>query len=147
MPSGKVRDMAQGQKSRLSDPEVAKAVAEAYINGVSRTEMAEIFGVHKDTITIWTRDPRVLAHGGRFAQERVARISRLIDKEVEERLEDIDELDIEQLLKIRKEYIERVVKFENTSAETTSTVNDTVKAIEENPEIAEALLKMVNGGS
>lgn len=138
------------QKGKLSNPEYAKAVAEAYINGVSRKEMAEIFGVHKDTITIWVRDPRVLAHGGRFAQERVSRISRLIDKEVEERLEDIDEIGIEQLLKIRKEYIERVVKFETTGADTTSTVNDTIKAFEENPEFAAELMKMLgeeNGGA
>lgn len=131
--------------SKISSPEYAKAVAEAYINGVSTAEMADIFGVTKDTVRNWSRDPRVLAHGGKLAQERVLRITRLIDKEFESRLEDMGSLESETLLRIRKEYLERTVRFENIAADTTGTVGETVKALEENPELAKALTDLMAG--
>src|SRR4051812_4726806 len=101
-----------GRISKLANPEFSKAVAEAYINGCSREEMGEMFGVHKDTITDWTRDPRVQGHAARFAQERVNRITRRIDSEIEGRLLDAEEMETEVLLKIRKEFLSNSLKID-----------------------------------
>jgi transposase len=126
--------------SKLANPEFAKAVAEAYINGDSRAEMAELFGAHKDTITDWTRDPRVQAHAARLAQERVLRITRKIDTEIETRVADADEMDTELLLKIRKEFLDRSLKIDLANAkDDPGTMSDMIDALEANPELAQQL--------
>jgi hypothetical protein len=133
--------------SKLANPDFAKAVAEAYVNGMSREEMADEFACHKDTITIWTRDPRVQAHVSRLAQERVNRITRKIDKEIEGRLQDAEEMDTEVLLKIRKEFLGNVIKpIEGAGADRAETVSETIKAVEESPDLADALQQLLLGG-
>lgn len=126
--------------SKLANPEFAKAVAEAYIDGMSRTEMAEIFGAHKDTITDWTRDPRVQAHAARMAQERVLRITRRIDAEIENRLDNIGDMDEELLIKLRKEFLDRSLKVDlNNAKDDAGTMADAIDALENNPELAAQL--------
>lgn len=126
--------------SKLANPEFAKAVAEAYINGMSRAEMSEIFGSHKDTISDWCRDPRVQAHAARFAQERVLRITRKIDNEIESRVEDADDMETELLLKIRKEFLDRSLKIDlNSAKDDAGTMSDALDALEDNPELASQL--------
>lgn len=132
--------------SKLANPEFAKAVAEAYINGMSRAEMAEIFGAHKDTITDWTRDPRVQAHAAHLAQERVLRITRKIDSEIEHRVEDADDMDTELLLKIRKEFLDRSLKIDlNNAKDDAGTMSDMIDALEANPELASQLKSSFTG--
>lgn len=128
-----------GRVSKLANPEFAKAVAEAYMNGSSRAEMAEMFGAHKDTITDWTRDPRVQAHAATLGQERVNRITRRIDSEIESRLLDADEMDTELLLKIRKEFMERTGKVGQTNTNEAGTMSDMIDVLEANPDLAAQL--------
>ena len=126
--------------SKLANPEFAKAVAEAYMNGSSRAEMAEMFGAHKDTITDWTRDPRVQAHAATLAQERVNRITRRVDAEIETRLMDAEEIDTELLLKIRKEFMERGGKIDLGSGKNDAgTMSDMIDVLEANPDLAAQL--------
>lgn len=122
--------------SKLANPEFAKAVAEAYVNGSSRPEMAEMFGVHKDTISDWTRDPRVQAHAAGFAQERATRITRRIDSEIETRLADAEDMDTELLLKIRKEFMERSGKIELGNKGDAATMSEMIDVLEANPDLA-----------
>lgn len=132
--------------SKLAIPEFAKAVAEAYINGMSRVEMADLFEVHKDTITDWTSDPRVQAHAAKFALERVNRITRRIDTEIENRLQDTDDMDTEVLLKIRKEFLDRSLKVDlSKGADNPETINEAVNALEENPDLAKQLQDWASG--
>lgn len=132
--------------SKLANPEFAKAVAEAYINGLGREEMADIFGVHKDTITDWTRDPRVQGHAARMAQERVTRITRKIDKVIEGRLQESEDLDTELLLKIRKEFLDRSLKVDLSKAnETAETINEAATLLESDPKLAEAFKELMTG--
>lgn len=132
--------------SKLANPEFAKAVGEAYVNGLSREEMADEFSVHRDTISIWTRDPRVQAHVSRLAQERVNRITRRIDKEIEGRLLDAEDMDTEVLLKIRKEFLGNIIKAPDGKAtQTAETVQETIKAVEESPDLAAQLQELLTG--
>lgn len=132
--------------SKLANPEFAKAVAEAYINGVSRDEMAVMFGAHKDTITAWCRDPRVQNHAARMAQDRVTRITRRIDAEIEGRLAHVGSMDVELLLKVRKEYLDRALKIDLGAAQNHSeTVSETIQALEDDPELADALRELLSG--
>lgn len=135
-----------GKVSKLDNVDFAKAVAEAYISGISRPEMADMFEVHKDTITIWTRDPRVQAHAGRLALERVNRITRRIDGEMEARLSHVDQWELDELLKVRKEYLDRSLKIDlNGAGSTAETTNEILEAMDESPEFAEKLLALAAG--
>jgi transposase len=129
------------RQSRIDDPEFAKLVAEAYIGGMGRPEMAAEFNCHVDTITDWTKDPRVQAHASRFAQERIARIGRKIDAIIEGRLQEASDLDTDTLLKIRKEYLDRPLKIALSEADKDpNVINDTMAALEDNPEIMGLLM-------
>lgn len=129
--------------SKLANPGFAKAVAEAYINGMSRSEMADMFDAHVDTITLWTQDPRVQAHAARMAQERVTRITRKIDTEIEGRLQDAHDMETELLLKVRKEFLDRALKIDlGNPKENPDTINETIAALEENPELAAAFKEL-----
>lgn len=139
--------MAAGRISKLADPEFARQVAEVYISGMSKPEMAEEFDVNTDTIRRWVADPRVQAHAGRSALERINRITRRIDASIEARLVHIDKWDIEQVLKVRKEYLERSMKVgvDLSGDAKGATVNELAEAMDQDPDLAEALRKLVGG--
>ncbi len=135
--------MGAGRISRLSDAAFAKQVAQAYADGTGRQEMADMFGCHEDTITSWVRDPRVQAHAQRFMQERVNRISRRLDTQIERRLEEIDDEDkfpMELILKMRKELLDRALKPEfGQSKNEAQLTSDAISQAEEDPEFARQL--------
>lgn len=133
--------------SKISDPVFAKLVAEAFMDGCSRKEMGEVFGVHPDTIGIWTKDVRVQTHATRMAQERVNRITRKIDKVMEGRLQDSEKMDTETLLKIRKEYLAQALKIDVTAGkDNPDTIRDAANLLEENPDFAAGLAALLAGG-
>jgi hypothetical protein len=138
-----------GRISRLANPGFAKAVGEAYADGTSRAEMAEAFGAHVDTITDWCRDPRVQAHAARFAQERVNAITKITDREILNRLKDADDEDkmpTELLLKIRKEFLDRMLKIDlGAGADQPETINEVIGNLEDNPELARQLQEWASG--
>lgn len=137
--------MPSGRTSRIEDADFAKAVALAYVEGLTRQEMCDEFGVRDpDTITKWCRDPRVKAHAAKFAQERILRIVSRTDTEIERRLSSIDEEEIETILKIRKEYLNNAVRIEVGGGEANSdTINDTLEEMENNPELMADLAKLL----
>lgn len=136
-----------GRRSKLQNPEIVKSFAEAWITGASREELAELFGVNKDTVTRWTQDPRVQANAARFAQERVNRITRKLDGEIEGRLENVKSWDTELILKVRKEYLDRALKVElGNSVNTAEATNELLNAMDEDPEFAMKLREMLGGG-
>lgn len=135
--------------SRLANPEFAAAVGEAYAKGFSRQEMADEFGAHKDTITDWCQDPRVQKYAARFAQERVNRITRKLDSELDARLDEIrdeDKFPVELILKMRKEMLDRSLKIDlGKAGEQPETINEMVQNLEENPDLARQLVEWANG--
>lgn len=138
-----------GRISRLSDPGFAKAVAEAYTDGLKRAEMAELFGCHEDTMSDWVRDPRVQAHAMRLVQERVGRITRKLDSEIDRRILDVDDEDkypMELILKMRKELLDRAIRFDfgngKNEAQLTS---DAISAAEEDPDFAREMIAWATG--
>lgn len=135
--------------SRLANPDFAKAVGEAYADGCSRQEMAEMFGAHADTMTDWVRDPRVQAHAARFAQERVNQITRITDRELLSRLKDADDetkMPTELLLKVRKEFLDRSLKIDlGKAGEQPETINEIISNLEDDPELARQLQEWASG--
>lgn len=128
----------------LNDPEFAKLVAELYVAGASREEMADAFKVTKRTISTWSRDPRVQAHARTMSVERVQRITRKIDGEIEARLATVEDWDTELILKVRKEYLERALKVAaGENIDSGKITDELAEAMDENPDFAEQLRKLI----
>ncbi len=140
----------RGRPSRLDNPDFAKAVAEAYVSGMNFTDIGEMFGVTANTISIWCKNPVVVAHASRIAQERVLRIVRKTDAAIEKRLESVDDetkISTDLLLKIRREldrsiHLDAASHAQNSEPDAMSSI---VGKLEENPELARQLQEWVAG--
>lgn len=144
--STKISDMpsSKGRPHRLNDPEFAKSVAELWIRGVTYGEMAETLDCHKDSIRTWVKDPRVLAHARTLARERTLRITRSLDGEIDRRLANVEDWALDEILKVRKEYLDRPLKVgDNAEADTASTMNEVSEAMDQDPDLAAALMELV----
>lgn len=129
----------------LADPEFAKLVAEVYVSGCSREEAARKLDCGKDTMRVWVKDPRVRAHIRRMAQERVDRISRRIDGEIEARLAHVSDWELDELLKVRKEYLDRPLKLaQDGGANEAGATNEIAEAMDQDPELATELLALLD---
>lgn len=133
-----------GRPNPLAEPEFAKAVAEAFVAGASRQQMCELFGVKdKATITRWRRDSRVKALALKLVEDRVLQITRKVDATIEGRLEYADKMSVRELLDIRKEFLGGALRTQTEKADE-ATVTQAIEALEENPDLADDLAKLVN---
>jgi len=142
------------RRSKLHNPDFAKKIAELYLAGLTREDIAqalfEEFPDHinqppnLDTISHWTADPRVQVHITAGAKARVNRITRRIDRELEGRItgEGIKKLDTETLLRIRKELLGKVPADKENDD---NALPDLWDIIDSNPEVGEALSKALGG--
>lgn len=137
--------MSAGRPNPLANPDFAKSVAEAFVSGLSRQEMCDLFGVKdRDTITRWRRDPRVKVHAFKLIEDRVLQVTRRVDAVIAERLENASELSIDELIKIRKEFLGGALRAQTEKADE-ATITEAMQAIEDNPEFAEELQKLLKG--
>lgn len=123
------------------EPDLQAVVAEAYVDGCTNEQIAEKLGrgVHKDTITDYKRHPGVMAIAERLTKERHLQITSKIDSAILKRLEHVDKIDTETLLKIRKEILpERIEIDDKRSRE--SIVGELFDLAGEDPELAERLM-------
>jgi len=136
--------------SKLHDPEFARQVAEAYVLGMTRSEMASHFDVHPDTITVWKRDIRVKTIAKSLHEDRIMEMTRKVDAEMQARLNStkIKEMDDETLIKFRKELLGDKKTIELSGAVDTGTAkNDLWKTLDSDPELAVKLAGLLSGES
>lgn len=134
-----------GRPNPLANPQFAKRVAEAFVDGCSRKQMCEMFGVKdKDTITRWRRDPRVKALAMKLIEDRVLQVTRRVDAVIAERLEHAAELTTKELLEIRKEFLGGALRAQTEKADP-ETVNEAMTWLDENPEAADELADILAG--
>lgn len=127
----------------LADPEFAKSVAEAFADGCSRKQMAEMFGVKDlDTITRWRRDPRVKARALKVIEDRVLQVTRKVDASIAARLENADNMTVKELLEIRKEFLGGALRMQTEKADD-ATVGEAHDALEADPELLEKFDKLL----
>ena len=134
--------------SKLSDPDFAFQVAEAYVLGMSRPEMAARFDVHVDTITAWKRDMRVRTLAKGLHEDRIMEMTRKVDAEMQARLNSsrIKEMDDETLIKFRKELVGDKKTIELSGAiDTGSAKSDLWKTLDTDPELAIKLAGLLSG--
>jgi hypothetical protein len=129
----------------LAEPDFAKEVAEAFVSGLSRQEMCDLFAVKdRDTITRWRRDPRVKAHALKLIEDRVLQVTRRVDSIISQRLEEAENLTMAELVMVRKEFLGGSLRARTENADADA-INDGAAWLEENPEAADRLERILSG--
>lgn len=129
----------------LADPAFAKKVAEAFVAGLSRQEIADLFKVKDlDTITRWRRDARVKAIAFKLIEDRVLQVTRRVDATIAARLESAENLTTKELLEIRKEYLGGKLREQHEKADD-ETVHDAMDFLTNNPDAAAELERIMAG--
>jgi transposase len=131
--------------TKLSDPDYAKAVAAAFVAGLSHQQIADQFEVHKDTIANWRRDPRVKAHAMKMVEDRVLTVTRKIDAIIEGRLQHAENLSMKDLVMLRKEMLGGTLRQQTENADE-GTVSEVMTALDENPQLGEQLAELLASG-
>jgi transposase len=134
--------------SRLENSDFAREVAEAYVSGMSRSEMAARFDAHPDTITAWKRDMRVRTIAKQLHEDRIMEMTRKVDAEMQARLNShkIKEMDDETLIKFRKELLGDKKTIELSGAiDTGAAKGDLWKSLDEDPALAAKLVTLLAG--
>lgn len=131
-----------GRPSRLAEPGFVDLFAARLVDGAPNAQLSEEFDVSPSTVKVWKRDPRVLAAAQKLIEDRVVRVTRKTDSEIENRLANAADLTVKELLEIRKEYLGGRFRkqIEGVDAQTT---NEAMERLEENPELAAELQAMV----
>jgi hypothetical protein len=113
-----------------------KAIAEAV-----HTEFAEIESVPvKSTIINWRHDEQVANKIHAIMRERISRIVRRTDAGLESRLENLDELTVDEIIKIRKEIApSRDVLDDAERVDPADAASDLFGAAIDDPELAKKI--------
>lgn len=136
-----------GRRSRLEDDTLSKNIAELYVRGVAMAEMSETLAIPENTLRIYIKDPRVQAHAKTISVERVQRITRKIDGEIEARMAHMESWSLDEILKVRKEYLDRPLRVgAGEDVDLGKTTNDLSDAMDKNPDLAESLRKLLMPG-
>lgn len=136
------RPRGKGTRSSpiLDDPDKIVLFAQSVADGQSIKQLAELFHISERTVSTYKRDPRVKAIALKLTEDRVFRITRKVDSEIETRLADADEMDTDTLLKVRKEFLGGVLRLQTTGGKADAkTINEAMDEIENNPEFAAEL--------
>lgn len=135
----------RGRPTRLSDPDFARQVAEAFVAGMSRRQMCEMFNVNDvDTISRWRRDARVKTIAFKLIEDRVLQVTRKVDAVIAERLQNADKMTTKELLEVRKEYLGGKLREQHERADD-ETVHDAQDWLTNNPEAAAELDRIMAG--
>jgi transposase-like protein len=134
-----------GRPSVIDDPENARAIAEMFVAGNTRQEIADAFGVQQlNTVTKWRRDPRVKAIAMKLIEDRVLEVTRKVDAVIAARLQNANEMTTKELLEIRKEFLGGALRQQHEKADD-DTVHDAMNWLDQNPEQAALLADMLAG--
>lgn len=127
----------------LADPDFAKNVALSFIEGKTRQQMCDEFGVKDlDTITRWRRDPRVKVHAQKYTEDRILQVTRRVDGKIQHKL-DNEDLTVQELIMIRKEFLGGQLRQQTEKADD-ETIMQAADWVDQNPDILQAFLDSVD---
>lgn len=92
-----------------------RELASLVIRGFNRRALAKHFDVHVDTISNWTQRPDMQALIATMGRQRTDRLIHRIDSEFESRLEKIKSMEIEDIIKLRKELVPQRLEIASDS--------------------------------
>jgi hypothetical protein len=128
-------------------------IAELWANGLTNkgiaetvhSEFAEIEDVPvKNTIINWRKDEAVENKIHALMRERIGRVVRKTDAAIDSKLENVDELTVDEVLKIRKEFVPERDAFTDEKQDSAKIDEELFGAMEDDPEFAERLMRDAN---
>lgn len=125
--------------SAMDDEANRQRVADLHANGAVRKVIAEEFDVQPNTVSAWLQREDIKALVDRVLRDRTHRILRSVDTRIETMLQNINKLSLEELLKVRKEFLpdRKEIKL-NVSKE--DALSELWERVAEDPEAAQAIL-------
>lgn len=130
-----------GRPHTLADPEKCRQVAEMFVAGCTRPEIAEVMGITDlDTVTRWRRDPRVKAIAFKLIEDRVLEVTRKVDSVIAQRLQEAENLTMKELLEVRKEFLGGKLR-ERTENADEGTMAEAMELLENDPNFVDRLEK------
>jgi hypothetical protein len=149
IPFTEARKKGRGAPSPILDnPEKLELFARAVADGQSIKDLAALFNVTERSVSTYKKDARVKAIAFKLIEDRVFRVTRKVDAEIERRLQDAEELDTDILLKIRKEFLGGALRLQTEGGKAdANTINETMDVMEDNPEFAVELDRLLAGTS
>jgi hypothetical protein len=138
------RKAGRGRPSKLDDPEYIVLFAQALAEGLTIPELADLFIIGQRTAREHKNNPLVRAAALKYIEERVIRITRKVDSQIEQRLQNVAVLDTATLLKIRKEFLGGVMRLQTQGGkDDPDTISAAQSQLEDNPELVAKLLDLV----
>lgn len=130
----------------LDSPEKIDLFAKALSDGATNVELTQLFNCHERTVRDYKKNPLVKAAALKYIEDRVLRITRRTDSEIEQRLEDPADMTVDELLRVRKEFLGGALRLQTTGdAKDGQTINDTMEKLEGDPEFAAELQQLLAG--
>ena len=135
-----VKPYRGGRPHGMDDPERVKLAAAMFMEGATRADMAEEFGVSEWTITQWRKHPSVRAQVTKLVEDRVMRIVGRTDHIIEGRLQYAEDMDTELILKIRKEFLGGAFRALHEGGQVDeSTIYEAMGEVEADPDLMQGL--------
>lgn len=131
------------KESPLADPALAEHFATCLHEGYTIADLVKEFGVSRQTVGTWKKDPRIKVHMDKFGMSRRDRIAETVDAELERRLETSagrKELTTRELIDIR---VRLHSKDSDASQEVEVSDQRIFDFIEENPDLIVELRKRI----
>ena len=123
----------------MDDKPVRESLARMYADGLNRTQIAEELGVNPSTVSGWVKRADVQGLISKFIEERSNRVLRHTDKTIEAKLMSSKELELEELLKIRKEFAGQKVEITNRDGDRSAATDELMQRLHEDPELLDRL--------
>jgi transposase len=135
--------------SAMEDPAKRKFLAELYVDGLKRKEIAAEFGVVPDTISGWLQRQDVKALVTKLIEDRANRILRHTDKKIEGVLLSDKKIELDELLKIRREFAGSKVEVTSKDGDKSAAVDELMQRLHDDPTLIDRLVKepAVDGGT
>lgn len=127
------------------DPERKERLIQLLAEGTKHAEIAEVFGVHVDTIGDWKRRADIQAGITAYIRKRSNDILSLTDHAIQKRLEASREpgakaIPTETLLSIRKTFAGERITFDR-EGDAAGATEELMKLLHGNPELAAAFAR------
>ena len=123
------------------NPWMRDIVAQGMVDGKTNQQIADDLqhGTHRDSVTDYKRHEAVLNIAERLTKERFVQITGKIDSSLLARLEHVEKIDIETLLKIRKEVLPERIEITNKNNKQ-SIVQELFDLADSDPELAAQIM-------
>jgi DNA-binding transcriptional regulator LsrR (DeoR family) len=124
----------------MEDKSIRESLARMYADGMSRKDIADALGVNPSTISGWVKRADVQALVSKLIEERTNRVLRHTDKMIEGRLTSGATIELDELLKIRREFAGQKVEVTSRDGDKASATDELMQRLHENPELLDKLL-------